>query len=209
MNYLAHIFLSGTDEAVVIGNFIGDYVKGRDYLMYPPNIRKGLVLHRKIDWFTDTHKIVQQSKKYFAPRYHKWAGITIDIIYDHFLIKNWSKFCPVSLDEYKQDIFDVLQKYYPVLPERVKYFVSSFIQNDWIGTCSTQEGIINILYRMSLRTPLPDESAFAAEVLHKYYIQLDSEFMTYFPELIRFCVANFELHIPLVDSNMLNEKRMF
>lgn len=207
MNYLAHIFLSGTDEAVVIGNFIGDYVKGRDYLMYPPNIRKGLVLHRKIDWFTDTNRIVQQSKKYFAPKYHKWAGIAVDILYDHFLIKNWEKFCPVSLDEYKQDIFDVLQKYYPVMPERVKYFVSSFIQNDWIGSYSTQEGIVNILYRMSLRTPFPDESVFAAEVLRKYYIQIDSEFMTYFPELIRFCKANFELNIPLVDSNMLNEKR--
>jgi acyl carrier protein phosphodiesterase len=192
MNYLAHIFLSGTDEAVVIGNFIGDYVKGRDYLMYPPNIRKGLVLHRKIDWFTDTHKIVQQSKRYFAPKYHKWAGIAVDILYDHFLIKNWHKFCPITLEEYKHDIFDVLQKYYPVLPERVRYLASSFIQNDWIGAYSTQEGVVNILYRMSLRTPLPDESAFAAEILRKYYVQIDSEFMTYFPELIRFCASNFE-----------------
>jgi acyl carrier protein phosphodiesterase len=206
MNYLAHIFLSGTDEAVVIGNFIGDYVKGRDYLLYPPNIRKGLVLHRRIDWFTDTHKIAQQSKKYFAPKYHKWAGIVVDILYDHFLIKNWEKYCPATLEDYKQDIFDVLQKYYPVLPERVKYFVSSFIQNDWIGTYSSQEGIINILYRMSMRTPLPDESAFAAEVLRKYYVQLDSEFMTYFPELIRYAVKNFDLTIPLVDNNLLIEK---
>jgi acyl carrier protein phosphodiesterase len=207
MNYLAHIFLSGTDEAVVIGNFIGDYVKGRDYLMYPPNIRKGLVLHRKIDWFTDTHKIVQQSKRYFAPKYHKWAGIAVDILYDHFLIRNWHKFCPVPLEEYKHDIFDVLQKYYPVLPERVRYLAASFIQNDWISAYSTQEGIVNILYRMSLRTPLPDESAFAAEILRKYYVQLDSEFITYFPELIRFCASNFELNIPLTDSKILLDKK--
>ncbi|MBN2484989.1 MAG: DUF479 domain-containing protein [Bacteroidales bacterium] len=207
MNYLAHIYLSGTDEAVVIGNFIGDYVKGRDYLMYPPNIRKGLVLHRKIDWFTDTNRIVQQSKKYFAPKYHKWAGIAIDIIYDHFLIKNWSKFCAVSLDEYKEDIFDVLRKYYPVLPERVKYMASSFIKNDWLGIYSTQEGIVSVLYTMSLRTPFPDESIFAAEILRKYYVQIDSEFMTYFPELIRFCTENFELSIPVADKNMLSDKR--
>lgn len=205
MNYLAHIFLSGTDEAVVIGNFIGDYVKGRDYLMYPPNIRKGLILHRRIDWFTDMNHIVQQSKKYFAPKYHKWAGIAIDIIYDHFLIINWLKFCPVPLHVYKDDIFDVLQKYYPVLPERVKYFASSFIQKDWIGIYSTQEGIVNILYRMSLRTPFPDESAFAAEALSKYYGELNDEFMTYFPELIRYVVKNFELNIPLADKNILNE----
>ncbi|QQS50100.1 MAG: DUF479 domain-containing protein [Bacteroidota bacterium] len=203
MNYLAHIFLSGTEEAVVIGNFIGDYVKGREYLKYPPNIQKGLVLHRQIDTFTDSHKVVAQSKKYIAPQYGKWAGIIIDIFYDHFLIKNWDKFCPVPLEQYKEDIFDVLQKYYPVLPDRVKYFVPSFIQNDWINTYSTTEGIINVVYNMSLRTHLPDNSAFAAEVLKKYYIQFDSEFMTYFPELIKYVIENFEIRIPLVDNNIL------
>ncbi len=204
MNYLAHIFLSGTEESVVIGNFIGDYVKGRDYLKYPPSIQKGLVLHRQIDSFTDSHKVVGQSKKYIAPQYGKWAGIIIDIFYDHFLIKNWDKFCPVSLEQYKEDIFDVLQKYYPVLPDRVKYFVPSFIQNDWINTYSTPEGIINVVYNMSLRTNLPDNSAFAAEVLRKYYVQFDSEFMTYFPELIKYVIENFEIRIPLVDNNILN-----
>ena len=204
MNYLAHIFLSGTEEAILIGNFIGDYVKGADYKQYPANIQKGLVLHRKIDSFTDTHKIVLQSKKYMAPLYGKWAGIIIDIAYDHFLIKNWSRFCRVSLDEYKEDVFDVLQKYYPVLPERVKYFVPSFIQNDWIETYSTTEGIVNVLYNMSLRTNLPDKSEYAAEILRKYYLQLDSEFMTYFPELLRYVIDNFEVRIPLLDNNILN-----
>lgn len=205
MNYLAHIYLSGTEEAVLIGNFIGDYVKGRDYLKYPPNIQKGLVLHRKIDSFTDSHKIVLQSKKYMAPQYGKWAGIIIDIVYDHFLIKNWEKFCPVPLLDYKEDIFDVLQKYYPVLPERVKYFVPSFIQNDWIDTYSTTEGIINVLYNMSLRTHLPDKTEFAAEILRKYYIQLDSEFLTFFPELMKFVIKEFEVHIPMVDNSILNK----
>lgn len=203
MNYLAHIYLSGTEESVLIGNFIGDYVKGKSYMDYPPNIRRGLLLHRKIDSFTDTHKIVLQSKKYMAPIYGKWAGIIIDIAYDHFLIMNWDKFCPIPIDEYKEDIFDVLQKYYPVLPERVKYFVPSFIQNDWIETYSTPEGIVNVLYNMSLRTHLPDKSQLAAEVLRKYYVQLNSEFMTYFPELIKYVVDNFEVRIPLVDNNIL------
>lgn len=204
MNYLAHIYLSGTEETVLVGNFMGDYVKGKNYLQYPSNIQKGLILHRNIDSFTDTHKIVSQSKKYMAPQYGKWAGIIIDIAYDHFLIKNWDKFCPVPLDEYKKDIFDVLQKYYPVLPERVKYFVPSFIQNDWIKTYSTPEGITKVLYNMSLRTNLPDNSEFAAEVLRKYYVQLDSEFMVFFPQLIKYVIDNFQVRIPLVDNSILN-----
>ncbi len=204
MNYLAHIFLSGIEETVLIGNFIGDYVKGKDYLKYPASIRKGIVLHRRIDSFTDTHKIVSQSKKYFAPQYKKWAGIVVDILYDHYLIINWDKFCPVPLEQYREDIFDVLQKYYPVLPERVKYFVPSFIQNDWIDTYTTPEGIVNVLYRMSMRTPLPDESQFAAEVIRKYGLQLNSEFMTFFPELLRYVVKNYEVTIPLIDNKLIS-----
>lgn len=205
MNYLAHIFLSGIDETILIGNFIGDYVKGRDYLKFPPSIRKGIVIHRRIDSFTDKHPIVHQSKRYLAPKYEKFAGIIVDIIYDHFLIKNWDRFCPVSLDDYKSDIFDVLQKYYPVLPDRVKYFVPSFIQNDWIDTYSTTEGIVKVLYRMSMRTILPDESQFAGEILRKYYEQINSEFLTYFPELIRYVVKNFDVRIPLVNNSILKE----
>ena len=104
MNYLAHIFLSGSSEEILIGNFIGDYVKGRDYLNYPAQIKKGILLHRRIDSFTDSHKIVHQSMSYFAPQYHKYAGIIIDILYDHYLIKNWDRYCPLPLETYKVEV---------------------------------------------------------------------------------------------------------
>ena len=86
MNYLAHTFLSGTDDEIIVGNFIGDYVKGRDYNLYSPAVKKGILLHRRIDSYTDKHKIVHQSMSYFAPRYHKYAGIIIDILYDLMFI---------------------------------------------------------------------------------------------------------------------------
>lgn len=205
MNYLAHIFLSGTDEDVMIGNFIGDYVKGRDFNLFPPGIKQGILLHRRIDAFTDKHKIVHQSMSYFAPKYHKYAGIIIDILYDHFLANNWEKFSPQPLVDLKENIFECLKRNYAILPERVQFFVPSFIQNDWIDIYTSTDGIINVLLRMSNRTTLPDETEFAREILHKYYIQLQSEFLTYFPDIIRYVVKSHGINILLKDNSILDE----
>ncbi len=76
MNYLAHIFLSGNDDDVLIGNFIGDYVKGKDFNNYPAGIQKGILLHRRIDTYTDRHKIIHQSMSYFAPA--MWSSSTYE-----------------------------------------------------------------------------------------------------------------------------------
>jgi acyl carrier protein phosphodiesterase len=188
MNYLAHIFLSGIEEEIIIGNFIGDYIKGKDYNKYPDLIKKGILLHRRIDTFTDKHKIVNQSKSYFYKHYHKYSGIVIDILYDHFLAHSWDYFSPQPLDDFKKDIFDCLKRNYAVLPERVQFFVPSFIKNDWINVYRSVEGVIMVLNRMSMRTTLPDKGEYAREVIKKYYIQLQSEFLTFFPEIIKYVV---------------------
>ena len=205
MNYLAHIFLSGTDDEIIVGNFIGDYVKGKDYTLYSPGVRKGILLHRRIDFFTDRHKIVRQSKSYFVPRYHKYAGIIIDILYDHFLAVNWERFSPQSLEDFKENIFDCLKYNYKILPERVQFFMPSFIKNDWIEVYRSIEGIIQVLIRMSMRTTLPDQSEFAREVIRKYYVQLQSEFLTYFPDIIRYVINKQGISIPLKDNSILIE----
>jgi acyl carrier protein phosphodiesterase len=203
MNYLAHIFLSGIDQDILIGNFIGDYVKGRDYLNYSALVKRGILLHRRIDYFTDCNKVVHQSMNYFAPKYRKYAGIIIDILYDHFLAANWDKFSPQPLVEFKENLFETLKRYHPILPERVQFFIPSFITNDWIGVYSSVDGIISVLYRMSMRTSLPNESEFAREILRKYYVQIQSEFLTFFPEIIKFVVKEEEISIALKDNRIL------
>jgi acyl carrier protein phosphodiesterase len=197
MNYLAHIFLSGTEEGIMIGNFIGDYVKGNDYNNYPEIIKKGILLHRRIGTFTDKHKIVSQSKSYFSKCYHKYSGIIVDILYDHFLVNSWDFFSPHSLDDFKENIFQSLRRNYSILPERVQFFVPSFIKNDWINVYKSVEGIVMVLNRMSMRTTLPDESEFAREIIRKYYIQLQSEFLTFFPEIIKYMIEKRGITIDL------------
>ena len=101
MNYLAHLVLSGDDDFIRIGNFIADSIKGKKYKTYPKNIQKGILLHRQIDLFTDNDDIVKRSKKRLHNRYGHYKGVIIDILYDHFLAKNWVKYSSTPLQNYK------------------------------------------------------------------------------------------------------------
>ena len=108
MNFLAHIYLSGDTNEILIGNFIGDYVKGNDYLKYPTNIGKGILLHRKIDAFTDKHSVTKSCKTFINPKYRKFSGIVIDIFYDHFLATNWEQYSSVPLKEFAIRKYNIL-----------------------------------------------------------------------------------------------------
>ena len=194
MNYLAHVFLSGEDEEIVIGNFIGDYVKGINFRKYSESIKKGILLHRDIDTFTDRNKTVRKSKSLFKNRYGKYSGIIIDIFYDHFLAKNWSKFSSVPLKDFTLNLHKILNKYFDVLPERVKLFVPSFINNNWIEYYRSVFGIKQVLKRMSSITTLPDETSYAIKVLKDNYSVLESDFLDYFPELTAYVAGRYNIY---------------
>ena len=195
MNYLAHIYLSGSNEEILIGNFIGDFVKGSDFNNYPSSIRQGILVHRHIDSFTDSHPTVRQSMSYFANRYHKYAGIITDILYDHYLTRHWDTYSSVPLDIFKSKLFDTLRKFTPIVPERVQRFIPSFITYDWIKNYMEIDGIIKVYDGMSKRTSLPNESVFALEVIEKNYELLETEFLTFFPELIDYISSKFSIEI--------------
>jgi acyl carrier protein phosphodiesterase len=194
MNYLAHVFLSGEDEEIVIGNFIGDYVKGINFRKYSDSIKKGILLHRDIDTFTDRNKKVRKSKSLFKNRYGKYSGIIIDIFYDHFLTKNWSEFSSVPLKDFTLNLHKILNKYFDILPEKVKQFVPSFINNDWIKYYKSVFGIKQVLKRMSSITTLPDETSYAINVLKDNYNVLESDFLDYFPELAGYVAGRYNIY---------------
>jgi acyl carrier protein phosphodiesterase len=203
MNYLAHIYLSGIDEEIIIGNFIGDFVKGHHFNQYTQLIRKGIILHRYIDSFTDTHAIVRRSKSRINEQYHKYSGIIIDILYDHYLVKNWKEYCATPLDEFIRKFFDLANRYFEILPESVKFFLPSFIKNNWIKSYETVEGIQDVLLRMSKRTSLPDNTHFAIAVLRRDYELFEAEFQAYFPALIAYVTKTFG--IALVEDKLPRE----
>jgi acyl carrier protein phosphodiesterase len=194
MNYLAHVYLSGEDEEIVIGNFIGDYVKGINFRKYSDSIKKGILLHRDIDAFTDRNKTVRKSKSLFKNRYGKYSGIIIDIFYDHFLTKNWDRFSSVPLEDFTLNLHKILNKYFDILPEKVKQFVPSFINNNWIEYYRSVAGIKQVLKRMSSITTLPDETSYAINVLKDNYSGLESDFLDYFPELADYVTGSYDIY---------------
>jgi acyl carrier protein phosphodiesterase len=199
MNYLAHVFLSGDNEEIAIGNFIGDYVKGENFKKYSEKVKEGILLHRDIDRYTDRNKIVRKSKSLLKKKYGKYSGIIVDIFYDHFLAKNWDKFSSPPLNTFTKNFHKILNKYFEILPENVKKFVPSFINNDWIGTYKSVEGIEMVLKRMSDVTTLPDETDYAIKVLKSNYNEIENDFFDFFPELTRYVTKKFNISFSIIN----------
>ncbi|MCB2194490.1 MAG: DUF479 domain-containing protein [Bacteroidetes bacterium] len=184
MNFLAHIYLSGDVDEVKIGNFIGDYVKGRAFHIYPENIKNGILLHRFIDSFTDTNINTIDAKQLFAPKYRKYSGIVIDIIYDHFLASNWSRYSYTPLEEFIADFHDLLIRNNEMLPKEVQEFVPKLIKNNRLYSYREIGGIWSVLKTMPKYTSLPDHTDFAIETLKNNYEFLKQNFFLFFTDII-------------------------
>jgi len=195
MNYLAHTYLSGENDEIKVGNFLGDWVKGSDYLKYAENVRTGIILHRNIDSFTDQHPIVHLSASRFQSRYSKYSGVIIDILYDHFLASNWKDFCAIPLHDYVNRIHNVMLNNLELLPERLKNYMPGFMKERWIERYDTLEGIRDVLETMSKRTSLPKETEFAIGVMQAYYGDFHHEFFDFFSQLIEFVESKFMISI--------------
>lgn len=192
MNFLAHIYLSGTDEELIIGNFIADSLKGKSYLKYPVGIQRGVVLHRAIDFYTDTHPTVRKSISRLFGTYGHYSGIIVDIIYDHFLASHWKEFSPVALDIFVSEFYELLQTYYPVLPKPIQQFLPYMVKDNWLLSYATLEGIGRILYQMNERTRRKSKMNFAIVELEEHYGDFEMEFLSFFEELQAFAKAKTE-----------------
>ena len=186
MNFLAHIYLSGEDEGVTIGNFIADGIKGKRYQKYPQTIQKGILLHRAIDSYTDSHPTVRKSTKRLHENYGHYSGVIVDILYDHFLAKNWKDYHAVPLDTYVENFYQMLRNSYEVLPSRIQRMMPYMISDNWLLSYATVQGISKILDQMNVRTKGVSKMNFAVVELEEYYTEFEEEFTSFFAELISY-----------------------
>lgn len=197
MNFLAHIYLSGNSDDLMIGNFIGDYVKGKSYLGYPEQIGRGIILHRKIDSFTDKHPITKSCKNYINQEYGKYSGIVVDIFYDHFLATNWKHYSSVPLKDFVIQKYTILSAYDYFFPQEVKNFFPYFLETNWLYAYSTFDGLGTVLHNMSDRTSLPDFSSDAIKILKENYDSLGKYFFSFFKDIIAFVEVEYSIKIKL------------
>lgn len=192
MNYLAHIYLSGENNLVTIGNFIADGIKGKDYKKYEKNIQTGILLHRHIDTYTDAHKTVRKSTKRLHEKYGHYSGVIVDILYDHFLAKNWSTYSDTPLDKYIETFYDSLETHYTILPLRIQKMMPYMMANNWLLSYASIEGISRVLDGMNRRTKNRSGMDKAVNELEEFYKEFENEFTSFFNELIAFSKLKLE-----------------
>lgn len=187
MNFLAHLYLSGNDCNVMTGNFIGDFVKGRDLAAkFGTDIARGVELHRSIDEFTDHHPVVRLSKDRLRPKYRHYSGVIIDIFYDHFLAANWKTYSEEPLPIYANRVYKLISDQEAVLPDRANQMLPYMIRYNWLVNYGNLEGIQRVLNGMSRRATFESKMDEATADLEISYPAFKSEFDEFFPALKSF-----------------------
>ncbi|MFC4721669.1 ACP phosphodiesterase [Geojedonia litorea] len=186
MNFLAHIYLSGDNDLITLGNFIADGIRGKSYKKYPVDVQKGILLHREIDTFTDAHPIVRQSTKRLHKNYSHYSGVIVDILYDHFLAKNWKNYSEVPLANYVEEFYEMMEVNFEMLPARIQKLLPFMMTDNWLLSYSKIEGIQRVLNGMNRRTKHVSKMNEATAELKKFYIEFENEFTSFFEELMAF-----------------------
>lgn len=186
MNFLAHLFLAGDSESLIIGNFIGDFVKGQLKDQFSPEINKGIMMHREIDYYTDNHPVVLESKIRLRSRYRHYSGVLVDMYYDHLLAVNWPNYSQVSLEHFTENKYALLMANMEILPEKVKFMLTHMINDNWLLNYRNMDGISRSLNGMASRTKFKSGLESGASDLIVNYSLFEKEFNTFFPELIEY-----------------------
>lgn len=186
MNFLAHLYLSKNNPQIMIGNLIADHIRGNKFDYFPKNIQKGIILHRKIDSYTDAHEVVRKSKRRLDERYGHFDGIIIDIFYDYFLAKNWCSYSQIPLDIYTQSVYKLLNDNFDILPEKTKHMLPYMIEFDWLYNYQFLDGIADVLNGMNRRTKGKSQMNLAINDLKSLEHELEKDFTIFFKDLCTF-----------------------
>ncbi|GAB3883576.1 acyl carrier protein phosphodiesterase [Spirosoma agri] len=187
MNILAHGYLSNRNDGLLIGNFIGDFIKGN-----PAHPRHGLTadevagvhLHRAIDSFTDAHPDVAAVRELLYPRCHKYAGVAVDVFFDHFLAVNFRSLTGETLADFTPFFYASLQRLADRFPAPAVRMLDYMVRHDWIRSYQTIDGIDQSLTGISRRTVFSSGLDTASIDLERYYNEIGDYFGRFWPELV-------------------------
>lgn len=185
MNYLAHMFLSENTPLSMLGNFLGDFVKGSIVEdEFPREVVDGIICHRRIDHFADSHPVVSSSRELISRKRRRFSGIIIDVLYDHFLSRNWQLYSKTGLDDFIETVYKNLHGLRKGVPSAAKLCIEMMIRENWLGSYGSVDGIDKTFKRIS--KGLKGESSLysAVEELEVHSRVLNDHFLRFFPLLI-------------------------
>lgn len=189
MNYLAHLYLSDDDADSLVGSLMGDFVKGRIDDGLPARVRDGVWLHRRVDSFTDAHPVVRRSKARIQPEFRRYAGILVDMFYDHFLARQWPDYASQPLEHFSRHVYRVFTDQQHTFPSRMQHSMAYMVKNNLLVSYREVAGIAHALAGIEGRLKRPSGLRHAATELHGNYADLFYDFSEFFPELIDFTRA--------------------
>ena len=193
MNFLAHAHLSENNNQILVGNFIADSVKGKDFNKFPEGIKQGIILHRQIDTFTDSHPVFKRSLGRIRSQHGKYSGIVVDIFYDHFLAKNWNNYHAEKLSEFAEHVYTLLKGNYEILPERTKRLLPYLTSQNWLVGYGNFADLELVFYGMDRRTQLVSGMRNSVLTLKENYSGLEEDFTEYYPELQEYTYKELQL----------------
>lgn len=186
MNYLAHLYLAGSDPDLIVGNFIADAVKGKQIEQYSEGVIRGIKLHRQIDLFTDTHPVIERGKEALRPKFRKFAGIVMDVFGDHFLCSNWNDYSKTNLRDFTEHMYTLLHERKELFPEKARYTLHYMSMQDWLQGYQHIEGVKRALSGLARRSSFPSGMENAHKELERHYLFYQSIFHEFLPDLVRF-----------------------
>jgi acyl carrier protein phosphodiesterase len=186
VNILAHAFLAAPDAELMLGSLIGDFVRGRIDPALPPAVRAGIALHRAVDAYTDAHAEIARARELFDPPFRRYAGILLDMWFDHLLARQWARYGEGDLDEFSNGVRGLLATSAPLVPERMRGFVAYLDAHElpaaYRHTAVIGDALRGISQRLTRANPLGE----ALPVLVALHAPLQARFDAFFPELRNF-----------------------
>ncbi len=186
MNFLAHLYFAEDTPESRVGNLMADFVRGPvDRQPYNGAVMQGMRSHVAVDRFTDSHDVVRESKALISSGRRRFAGIIVDVCYDHFLARNWSNFSDVPLTEFIDRTYGSLRDYRGEMPPVMTRVIRHMVEHDWLQGYHETSGVGRALNGLSMRLRRPNTLAGSVEELEANYGEMEGHFLRFFPDLVR------------------------
>jgi acyl carrier protein phosphodiesterase len=186
MNFLAHAYLSFGQEEILVGNFIADFVRGKELENYPKKVQLGIRLHRAIDTYTDSHPLVKRAQSFLIPRFGHYSRVISDVFFDYFLAKNWGNYSNTDLEQFSLDTYRTLSSSPHGLPEAFCRMFHWMQMQNWLYAYREPAGIQAALDGLSRRARFDSKMNESTQVLWEKEKEIEAIFFAFFEDLETF-----------------------
>lgn len=183
MNHFAHIFLAQSGVESRVGNLLGDFARGVDTRALSPGVYNGLINHRAVDAFTDQHPLVRGAKSLFSAQRRRFAGVALDVLFDHYLIRHWSRFSNQDRYQFTQAAYGDLSRGQPLMPPGMQRTIIHMVDHDWFEAYASLDTIGYALDRVAGRIRFANRFLGIIEEIRAHDAELEAVFLEFFPQL--------------------------